>query len=142
MALVVHKIPFGFPSVRNLFAPLCAGTTGRRAAAKNSSSSLDTVTWLATRQRSSAHVNPFKAVRERVCTWQRPGRRVRHPVANSISSVSFISIPVFPLLSPLSLSLSRLLALSFSLLTTSLHPCLFVFPFVRSSRFDSTVFAV
>lgn len=48
---------------------------GARVVAKNPSSSLDTITRLATRQRSSAHVNPFKAVRARAHLYMAASRK-------------------------------------------------------------------
>jgi len=110
----------------DICACLRAETTSEQQK-KEISCSLDTITRLAIRQRSSAHVNPFKAVRARlyVAASRKKGAS---PPSQTTSSPPFVFMPAFhfPSFFLFSLFFSFILAFTFP----RVHP----FPIFRERR--------
>lgn len=107
---------FEFPSAFRIpnERRISARTQHRSHEKKNLPSSLGTITRHAIRQRSSALVNPFKAARARLYVATSRKKGAVTPVANSLSSPPFVSMPAshfpsFP--SPLSPPFSFLSAI-------------------------------
>lgn len=97
-----------FPSVFRIECRTYARITSKRREKKerkeNLSSSLDTITQLAIRQRSSAHVNPFKAARARLYVAASRERRVRQP-CRKLHLLCLLSLSQLPIFLSLCLSL-------------------------------------
>jgi len=100
VSYVSLSFPCRIPNIRRTRVSSRGNNIG--ATKKKISCSLDTITRLAIRQRSSAHVNPFKATRARlyVAASRKKGAS---PPSQTTSSPPFVFMPAFHFLSFFSL---------------------------------------